>query len=109
MDACKQYIIDEGHPSMVIPSEIAAKRMMTCVYLTGGNDKLFMTSVISFGLSYCILILCIKLLFIHRITKYADMTKLSAIDHRSDETKSRGPLYLSVYARASKRSRTGGQ
>jgi hypothetical protein len=28
---------------------------------------------------------------------------------RSDETKNRGPLYLSVYARASKRSHTGGQ
>jgi hypothetical protein len=27
----------------------------------------------------------------------------------SDETKNRGPVYLSIYARASKRSHTGGQ
>ena len=31
------------------------------------------------------------------------------IEGLSDETKSRGPLYLSVYTRASKRSHTGGQ
>jgi hypothetical protein len=35
--------------------------------------------------------------------------QVAAHEGLSDETKNRGPLYLSVYARASKRSHTGGQ